>query len=94
VLSGFAVFNVQPQKWSIFGRVDRFQDPIPDGKLDYLPLDQKEAFTFTTAGLEYYVVPSVRVSPNVEYVKYGTPATGTKPDKDDLALRLTFYWVW
>jgi hypothetical protein len=94
VLSGFAVFNMKPQKWSIFGRIDRFQDPIPDGKIDYLPLDQKEAFTFTTAGLEYYILPTLRISPNVEYVKYGTPATGTKPTKDDVAARLTFYWTW
>ena len=53
----------------------------------------KEAFTLTIAGLEYYINPAVRFSPNVEMVTYGEPATGSKPKKD-VAARLTFYWVW
>jgi hypothetical protein len=94
VMSGFGVYNIKPQKVSIFGRVDRFQDPTPDGAgIDYLPIDTKEAFTFATGGLEIYIIPNLRVSPNFELVRYSNPATGTKP-KDDTVARLTFYWTW
>jgi hypothetical protein len=94
VVSGFGIFDVKPKKVSLFLRVDRYDDPCPDcSGIDYLPIDTHEAFTTTIAGLEYYIHPSVRFSPNVEYVAYSNPATGSKP-KNDTAGRLTFYWVW
>ena len=96
VISGFGVFDVKRQKASIFARVDRFADPCADcSGIDYLPIDTKEAFTLTIAGVEYYIHPSVRFSPNVEWVTYSTPSasTATKP-KDDVVGRLTFYWTW
>jgi hypothetical protein len=92
-ISGFGVYHLVPRKASVFARVDRFIDPIPDGKIDYLPIDQREAFTVAIAGLEYYVIPTFRISPNIEWVKYDRPAAGAKP-RDDVATRVTFYWTW
>jgi hypothetical protein len=96
IMSGFGVFDLKPHKASAFIRVDRYDDACPDCPgIDYLPVDNKEPFTLTIAGLEYFLHPSVRFSPNVEWVAYGTPPAGTAvAAKDDLALRLTFYWVW
>lgn len=94
VVSGFGVWDITKQKASIFARIDRFSDPCADcSGIDYLPIDTKTAFTTTIAGAEFYVHPSVRFSPNVEYVKYDNPPSGTTP-KDDVVARLTFYWVW
>jgi hypothetical protein len=94
VTSGFIVYDVKRQKFSLFARVDYFADPCADcSGIDYLPIDTKEAFTFTVVGVEWYIHPSLRFSPNVEYVAYKNPATGTKPSSD-VAPRLTFYWVW
>lgn len=95
IYSGFAVFDLKPRVTSAFVRVDRFADPCADcAGIDYLPIDTKEAFTLTIAGIEYSILPSVRVSPNVEWVKYSKPSSGADAPKDDLAARLTFYWTW
>jgi hypothetical protein len=95
IYSGFGVYHVKADKFSIFARVDRFDDPCADcGGIDYLPIDTNSPFTLAITGLEYYIHPAVRLSPNLEYVAYGTPV-GTTPRADnDLVLRLTFYWVW
>jgi hypothetical protein len=89
------VWDIKKQKASVFARVDRFSDPCADcSGIDYLPIDTKEAFTTTIAGFEYYIHPSVRFSPNFEFVKYSDPPAGTTAPKDDVVARLTFYWVW
>jgi hypothetical protein len=96
VISGFGVYDLKPQKASIFARIDRFADPCADcSGIDYLPIDTKEAFTLTIVGAEYYIHPSVRFSPNVQWVKYSTPSgsAAVKP-KDDAVVRLTFFWTW
>jgi hypothetical protein len=94
VYSGFGVYDVKPQKFSVFARVDRMNNPCLDCPgMDYLPIDAVAPFTLTIVGVEYFVLPSVRFSPNVEYVAYSEPAVGAKP-KNDVAARLTFYWVW
>jgi hypothetical protein len=96
VYSGFGVYDIRPQKLSVFARVDRFADPCEDcGDIDYLPIDASTPFTLALAGLEYYIHPAVRLSPNVEYVAYGNPASaGAGKPPNDTVLRLTFYWVW
>jgi predicted porin len=95
IISGFGVFDLTPQKVSAFLRVDRVADPCADcSGIDYLPIDTKEAFTMTLAGIEYLIHPAVRFSPNVEWVAYGSPSGAAARPKDDLAARLTFYWVW
>ena len=91
VFSGFGVFDLAGDRASAFVRVDRYDDPCPDcAGIDYLPIATTDPFTMTLAGIEYRLHPSVRVSPNIEWVKYG----GEGAPGDDLAARMTFYWVW
>lgn len=94
IFSGFGVLEVR-DKASAFVRVDRYNDPCPDcAGIDYLPIDTTQPFTMTLAGVDVAVHPAVRISPNVEWVKYGSRAgSGTTP-ADDLAARLTFSWAW
>jgi hypothetical protein len=96
VYSGFGVYDLRPQKLSVFARLDRFDDPCEDcGDIDYLPVDVSAPFTLALAGLEYYIHPAVRLSPNVEYVAYSNPpSSGAVKPSNDTVLRLTFYWVW
>ena len=96
IISGFGVVDLKPEKISAFVRIDRHADPCPDcADIDYLPIDPGAAFTLTLAGIEYYIHPSVRFSPNIEWVAYGTPSAGnaTRPT-NDLVVRLTFFWTW
>ena len=95
IYSGFAVVDLKPQKVAGFLRVDRFNDPCADcAAIDYLPIDTTTAFTTTIAGIEYFLLPAVRFSPNVEWVRYSDPeGTAPKP-KNDIAARLTFFWTW
>jgi hypothetical protein len=94
VYSGFGVFDFVPEKWTVFGRVDRFDDPNPDGpRIDYLPIANNAKYTFLLAGVEYYLFRSVRIGPNIEWVNYDDPVSGDKLD-DDVVFRATFYWIW
>ena len=96
IISGFGVVDLKPQRLSAFVRIDRYADPCPDCEdIDYLPIDPSAPFTLTLAGIEYYLLPSVRFSPNVEWVSYGTPAgANVASPRDDVVVRLTFYWHW
>jgi len=82
------VADLKPQKLSLFARIDRYNDPCPDcSGIDYLPIDTSAKFTMFLAGAEYYLIPAVRFSPNVEWVAYGTPAQpGSPAPKDDIGL--------
>ena len=96
LFSGFGIVDLKPQKVSVFVRIDRHVDPCPDCEgIDYLPIDPSVPFTLTLAGMEYYLLPSVRFSPNVEWVAYGKrPSAFGTPPTDDVAARLTFFWNW
>lgn len=96
VYSGFAVADLKPKKVSVFARVDRHGDPCPDcSNIDYLPISTDAPFTLVVTGVEYYIHPSVRFSPNVEWVHYSAPAdSAIAQPKDDLVWRATFYWAW
>ena len=95
IISGFGVFDVMPRTLSAFARVDRFADPCADCPgIDYLPIESKGSFTLTIAGVEYFLHPSVRFSPNFEWVNYDRPDGATATPKKDVAIRLTFYWNW
>ena len=96
VVSVFAVVDPKPQKFSVFARLDRYSDPCPGcAGIDYLPIDANEPFTLLITGVEYYIHPSVRFSPNVEWVSYGTPQrAGIATPKDDVVFRVTFFWTW
>jgi hypothetical protein len=94
--SVFAVFDPKPQKLSAFVRMDVYNDPCSlCSGIDYLPIDVNASFTYVLAGMEYYIHPSVRFSPNVEWVTYGTPAkAGVATPNDDVVVRATFFWAW
>lgn len=92
--SGFGVFDIVPRKWTVFARVDRFNDPNPDGAgIAFLPIDPRAKYTFFLAGVEYYLLPSVRFSPNIETVTYGDLPNGTSIT-NDIVFRATWYWTW
>jgi len=95
VVSGFGVWMVKPAKFTVFGRIDH-SDANPDAAaIDYLPIYKSAPFTLGVMGVEYYIHPSVRLSPNVEWVKYGTPVAGAAaPARNDLVYRLTWFWSW
>ncbi|MEX2273013.1 MAG: hypothetical protein WD690_16180 [Vicinamibacterales bacterium] len=95
IFSGFGVFDLMPRRLSAFVRADRYADPCPDcAGIDYLPIATTHPFTMTLAGLEYSLQPSVRFSPNVEWVAYSNRggAIAARP-ANDAAVRLTFYWT-
>jgi hypothetical protein len=95
IYSGFAIYQIRPGKVAVFARVDRFDDPCADCPgIDYLPIDASSPFTLTIAGLEYYLHPAVRLTPNLEYVAYGASSGTTPRASNDAVLRLTFFWVW
>ena len=96
IYSGFGVVDLKPKKVSLFARVDRYADPCPDcASIDYLPIDTTGKFTLLIAGVEYYIHPSVRFSPNVEWVHYSAPADAAiAKQRDDVVWRATFYWAW
>jgi len=96
IYSGFVVAEVKPRKLAAFARVDRHDDPCPDGaSIDYLPLSPDAPFTLVLAGVEYFVIPAVRFSPNVAWVNYSAPkGAGVATPKDDIVWRATFYWAW
>ena len=94
IFSGFGVLELPRGKTSFYVRVDRFADACADcAEMDYLPIASNAPFTLTIAGMEYYILPSVRVGPNIEYVAYGAPVSGFRPRNDTVA-RFTFYWAW
>jgi hypothetical protein len=102
IVSAFGVFDVVPQRATIFGRADwadgnniKTSDtgvPGVDG-IDYLPIDPRFDFTFVVVGLDWYLHRSLRFSPNIEFVTYGDGPAGVSVD-NDVVPRLTFYWVW
>jgi len=93
-MSGFAVYDVVPKKWTVFGRLDRCADPNPDGpRTDYLPIDGRAPYTLTIAGVEYSVVGTFRISPNVEWIAYDDIDADRQID-DTIVARVTFFWSW
>jgi hypothetical protein len=96
IYSAFLVYDFVPKKWSVFARWDLYDDPCGAdcAGIDYLPIDPDEAFDFYLVGVEWYLHPQVRLSPNVEIVSYhDAPAPQPQP-ADDRVARLTFYWNW
>jgi hypothetical protein len=93
VASVFGVVDLQPKKTSAFGRIDRHVDPCTDcAAVDYLPMDSSAPFTLVMAGVDHAIHPSIRFSPNVQWVSYSRPDATTQAPAADLAVRLTFYW--
>lgn len=99
VRSGFAVWQVKPEKAALFARLDDVRTttggveaglPGADAT-DYLALSPDAPFQAFIGGLDYSLHPSVRVAPNVEWIRYDD--SGTAPSSD-VAARLTFFWAW
>jgi hypothetical protein len=97
IWSAFVVWDFSPKKASLFGRFDKVKGelgsvdvglPGADG-IDYLVLSTASPFKTYIFGLEYYIHPSVRISPNVEIVSYDESSVSK-----DVVPRLTFYWNW
>jgi hypothetical protein len=101
IWSGFGVWEFKPKKATLFGRVDSVKPKLGSADaglpgaetFDYLALSNKAPFKFFTLGFEYYVHPSIRISPNVEWIDYDAAADGTTV-KTDVVPRLTFFWSW
>jgi hypothetical protein len=95
IYSAFAVWDFVPKKWSLFARYDIYDDPCGADctGIDYLPIDGAEPFDLLIAGFEWYLHPSVRFSPNIEYVMYDDAPAPLAQPKDDKVARLTFFWT-
>jgi hypothetical protein len=103
IWSFFGALDLIPGKAVVFARWDdgaaREEDggddlgvPGADG-IDYLPISAEAPFRTWIVGFEWYLHPSVRVGPNLEWVTYRT-AAGTPPIDDDVVPRITLYWSW
>lgn len=78
----------------IFGRIDKVSDPIPDGdKIDYLVLANNAKPTFGMAGVTLDLAKGIQLIPNIEFVNYSDPVSGTKPDNDVIG-KVTLYFSW
>jgi hypothetical protein len=103
VWSGFAVWEIRPKKVNLFFRVDSVKGDLDGAEtglpgaedIDYWLMSSQSPFTMWIAGGEWYVHPSVSISPNLELVRYShDPDAVNFPGRDrDSILRLTFYWT-
>jgi hypothetical protein len=103
IWSGFGVWEVLPKKAELFARVDSVKGtlgsadtglPGADG-IDYWIMSTKQPFKAYFLGGEWFLHPSIRVSPNVEWVQYDNdpdPARFPGRDKDRI-YRITFFWT-
>jgi hypothetical protein len=103
VWSGFVVWDVVPKKADLFLRSDFVKGDLggtetglPDAEdIDYLLLSSQSPFSTWIVGGEWYLHPAVRLSPNLEIVRYkNEPDPVQFPGRrKDAILRFTFYWV-
>jgi hypothetical protein len=103
IWSAFGVLDPLPKKLTLFARWDDVSARMGDGDfelgvpgvdgIDYLPISGDAPFQTWILGLEWYLLPQVRISPNVEWVRYGTAPSGLEIE-DDFVSRITLYWTW
>jgi hypothetical protein len=104
ITSGFAYWEFAPRKADVFLRLDDVRGklagvptglPGADG-IDYWILSPQQPFKTWIVGGEYFLLPAIRVSPNLELVKYASDPDPTQfPGRDeDRILRVTFFWSW
>lgn len=104
IWSVFAVWEFLPGKANLFARYDNVSGekagettglPGADG-IDYWLLSPDEPFQTYIVGGEWYLLPKVRLGPNVEWAKYDNdPDPVQYPGRDEsLIYRLTFFWSW
>ena len=102
VWSAFAVWE-RPNRADLFVRVDSVKGDLggvetgsPDAEdIDYWLLSSQSPFTMWIVGGEWYLHPSVRLSPNLELVRYRKePDPVNFPGRrEDAIVRLTFFWT-
>jgi hypothetical protein len=104
IWSAFGVWEFVAKKAEVFLRFDDVKGdvggkdtglPGADG-IDYWIMSPKQPFKAYFTGAEWYLLhPSIRISPNVEWVKYDSDPDPAKfPGRDtDRIYRLTFFWT-
>ena len=102
VWSGFAIWE-RPEKADLFFRIDAVKGDLggvetglPGAEdIDYWLLSSQSPFTMWIVGGEWFLHPAVRLSPNLELVKYSRdPDPVTFPGRrEDSILRFTFFWT-
>jgi hypothetical protein len=103
VWSGFGIWDFLPKKANLFLRADSVTGHLGDVEtglpgaegIDYLLLSSAAPFTTWIFGNEWFLNPSVRLSPNVEIVKYAhDPDPMKNPGRNvDGIFRMTFFWT-
>jgi hypothetical protein len=103
IWSGFVVWDLIPKKADLFARLDSatghlggVETGLPEAEdIDYWLLSSQSPFRTWIVGGEWYLHPSVRLSPNLEIVRYANDPHPTQfPGKrQDSILRLTFFWT-
>jgi hypothetical protein len=101
--SGFVIWDVVPTKADLFVRVDSVKGHLGDAEtgppraedIDYWLLSSQSPFLTWIVGGEWYLHPSVRLSPNLELVRYANdPDPAQFPGRrQDSILRFTFFWT-
>lgn len=104
IWSVFGVWEFLPKKASVFARYDDVTGD-KDGEttglpgasgIDYWLLSSDQPFQTYIVGGEWYVLPNLRIGPNIELAKYDDdPDPVDFPGRDqDRIYRVTFYWSW
>lgn len=103
VWSGFGVWDFVPKKANLFLRLDRVTGHLGDVDtglpgaegIDYWLLSSQSPFTTWIVGGEWYLHPAVRLSPNLEAIRYSDePDPIDNPGRrQDAQFRLTFFWT-
>ena len=102
-LVGVRGMGVPPKKANVFFRVDDVTGHLGDVEtglpgaedIDYWLLSTQSPFTTWIVGGEWYLHPAVRLSPNLELVRYASdPDPVNFPGRrQDSILRFTFFWT-
>jgi hypothetical protein len=97
------VWEFLPKKANLFLRADSVtgdlggvETGLPGAEgIDYWLLSSQSPFTTWIFGGEWYLHPSVRLSPNLETVRYANePDRVNYPGRrQDSILRFTFFWT-
>ena len=99
IWSAFINYDIKPKRFAAFGRFDSVKGDkggddvgLPGADtIAFWALSKDAPFKFYLTGLEFYLRGSIRLSPNVEWVRYDEPA-GVAEIQNDVVTRLTFYW--
>ena len=103
IWSAFGYWEFSPKKGDVFFRFDDVKGKLggvtgglPGGDgIDYWLLSPRQPFKNYIFGGEYWLFPTIRISPNIEWVKYDKDPDSDKfPGRDqDRIYRITFFWT-